>query len=77
MKSIPDIVVLVGQPKEVNAVKECNKLGIRTITLLDTNCDPSLADLIIPANDDSIRSVELILNELKEAIQKGQAGKAA
>lgn len=77
MKSIPDIVVLVGQPKELNAVKECNKLGIRTITLLDTNCDPSLADLIIPANDDSIRSVELILNELKEAIQKGQAGKAA
>lgn len=77
MKSIPDIVVLVGQPKELNAVKECNKLGIRTITLLDTNCDPSLADLMIPANDDSIRSVELILTELKEAIQKGQAGKVA
>jgi small subunit ribosomal protein S2 len=77
MKTIPDIVVLVGQPKEFNAVKECNKLGIRTITLLDTNCDPSLADLIIPANDDSIRSVELILTQLKEAIQKGQAGKTA
>ena len=74
MKSIPDVVVLVGQPKELNAVKECNKLGIRTITLLDTNCDPSLADLVIPANDDSIRSVELILNELKEAILKGQSG---
>lgn len=74
MKSIPDIVVLVGQPKELNAVKECNKLGVRTITLLDTNCDPSLADLVIPANDDSIRSVELILNELKEAVLKGQSG---
>ena len=74
MRTTPDIVVLVGQPKELNAVKECNKLGIRTITLLDTNCDPSLADLVIPANDDSIRSVELILNELKEAILKGQSG---
>ena len=74
MRTTPDIVVLVGQPKELNAVKECDKLGIRTITLLDTNCDPSLADLVIPANDDSIRSVELILNELKEAILKGQSG---
>ena len=73
MKTTPDIVILVGQPKEMNAVRECNKLGIRTITLLDTNCDPSLADLVIPANDDSIRSVELILTELKEAILKGQS----
>jgi len=73
MKTTPDIVILVGQPKEINAVRECNKLGIRTITLLDTNCDPSLADLVIPANDDSIRSVELILTELKEAILKGQS----
>lgn len=70
MPKQPDIVVLVGQPREINAVLECNKLGIRTITILDTNCDPSLADLFIPANDDSIRSVELILGELTEAIKK-------
>ena len=57
MPKQPDIVILVGQPREMNAVLECNKLGIRTITILDTNCDPSLADLFIPANDDSIRSV--------------------
>ena len=73
MTKLPDIVILVGQPNELNAVKECNKLGIRTITLLDTNCDPSLADLVIPGNDDSIRSVELILMELKEAVLKGQS----
>ena len=73
MTKLPDIVILVGQPNELNAVRECNKLGIRTITLLDTNCDPSLADLVIPGNDDSIRSVELILMELKEAILKGQS----
>ena len=72
MPKQPDIVILVGQPREMNAVLECNKLGIRTITILDTNCDPSLADLFIPANDDSIRSLELILGELTEAIKKGQ-----
>jgi small subunit ribosomal protein S2 len=53
-------------------VKECNKLGIRTITLLDTNCDPTLTEFFIPANDDSIRSVDLILNELSEAIVRGK-----
>nr|YP_002600951.1 ribosomal protein S2 [Pyramimonas parkeae]ACJ71134.1 ribosomal protein S2 [Pyramimonas parkeae] len=72
MPNLPDIVILVGQPRETNAVKECNKLGIRTITILDTNCDPDLADFFIPANDDSIRSVELVLGELTEAIKKGQ-----
>lgn len=72
MPKIPDIVILVGQPRETNAVKECNKLGIRTITILDTNCDPNLADLFIPANDDSIRSVELIIGELTKSILKGQ-----
>jgi small subunit ribosomal protein S2 len=72
MKKPPDIVILIGQPREMNAVLECNKLGIRTITLLDTNCNPALADLFIPANDDSIRSVELILDEFTEAILKGK-----
>nr|YP_009252782.1 ribosomal protein S2 [Cymbomonas tetramitiformis]ANA56916.1 ribosomal protein S2 [Cymbomonas tetramitiformis] len=72
MSKIPDIVVIVGQPKEANAVKECLKLNIRTISLLDTNCNPQLADLFIPANDDSIRSVELIINELTDAIINGR-----
>jgi len=72
MKSLPDVVILVGQPRELIAVKECIKLGIKTITILDTNCDPTLTDFFIPGNDDSIRSVELILNELTTAIVKGQ-----
>jgi small subunit ribosomal protein S2 len=48
---------IIGQAEEINAVKECKKLGIRSITILDTDCDPSLADLLIPANDDSIYSI--------------------
>lgn len=72
MTALPDIVIIVGQSRELNAVQECNRLGIRTITILDTNSDPDLADFFIPANDDSLRSIELILMKLSEAIVRGQ-----
>lgn len=68
MKSIPDIVILVGQNKDINAVRECVKLKIPLITILDTNCDPDLTDFAIPANDDSVASIALILNILRKAI---------
>lgn len=68
MKSVPDVVILVGQPRELNAVKECLKLNISLITILDTNCDPTLTDFLVPANDDSVASVSLILNEFSKAI---------
>ena len=64
MESLPDIVILIGQKRELVAVKECLKLKITLISLLDTNCNPALTNFIIPANDDSISSVSLILNEL-------------
>jgi small subunit ribosomal protein S2 len=70
MTRVPDIVILVGQNREINAVKECLKLGVIIITILDTNCDPTLTDLLIPANDDSISSVSLILNVLSDSIIK-------
>lgn len=68
MKVLPDVVILIGQKKELNAVKECLKLGITTITILDTNCDPTLTDYLIPANDDSLSSINLILKCLVNAI---------
>jgi len=61
MQVLPDVVIIIGQKKELNAVKECLKLGITTITILDTNCDPTLTDYLIPANDDSLSSINLIL----------------
>lgn len=73
MNNVPDIVILVGQTKESNAVKECLKLGVTIITILDTNCDPTLTDFLIPANDDSISSVSLILDTLSESIKKGKS----
>jgi len=64
MTKLPDVVIIVGQKKELNAVKECLKLRIPTITIVDTNCDPTLTNYPIPANDDSLSSVSYILNEL-------------
>ena len=72
MVNLPDIVIIIDQKRELNAVLECQKLGIRTITILDTNGDPSLADLFIPANDDSIASLNFVLNEFSKYIQYGQ-----
>lgn len=68
MDKLPDIVILIGQNSEIIAVKECLKMKITLLSILDTNCDPRLTDFIIPANDDSISSVSIILNELNLAI---------
>nr|YP_009437008.1 ribosomal protein S2 [Grammatotheca bergiana]ATG27384.1 ribosomal protein S2 [Grammatotheca bergiana] len=73
MTELPDIVIIVDQHKEYTALRECITLGIPTICLIDTNCDPDLADLPIPANDDSISSLRLILNKLVFAIREGRS----
>lgn len=72
MDSIPDIVIIIGQIEEMNAVKECQKLNLRSVTILDTDCDPMVADLFIPANDDSVSSLKIILNEFVQAINIGK-----
>ena len=72
MVRVPDIAIIIGQPEEMNAVAECRKLGIKTVTILDTDCNPSLADYFVPANDDSVGAVQLLLNEFLQSIQEGQ-----
>jgi small subunit ribosomal protein S2 len=72
MITIPNTVIIVGQQTELTALKECKKLGIRNITVLDTDCNPEFADLFIPANDDSSSSLSLILGELQIAINLGR-----
>ena len=73
MKSEPDVVIIVGQKEEAIALNECEKLGIRTITLLDTNCNPDLIDIPIPGNDDSGGSIQLILKTLNDSILEGKS----
>nr|AKZ21079.1 ribosomal protein S2 [Prasiola crispa] len=72
MTEIPDVVIIIGQVEEMNAVKECQKLGLRNVTILDTNCNPLWADLFVPANDDSVSSIKIILNEFVQSIIIGQ-----
>jgi small subunit ribosomal protein S2 len=74
MRKIPDIVVIVDQKREHNAISECQKLGIPVVSILDTNCDPILVDIPIPANDDAIRSIKLIVGKLADAIYEGRHG---
>ena len=72
MTQIPDIVVIIDPKRENTAVLECRKLGIPIISILDTNCDPNLVDIPIPANDDAVKSIQLILSKLAEGIIVGK-----
>lgn len=74
MRKVPDIVVIVDQKREHNAISECQKLGIPVVSILDTNCDPVIVDVPIPANDDAIRSIKLIVGKLADAIYEGRHG---
>nr|YP_010728790.1 ribosomal protein S2 [Lithothamnion corallioides]WEA77087.1 ribosomal protein S2 [Lithothamnion corallioides] len=72
MKKLPDIVIIIDQKRESTAIQECIKLSIPTICILDTNCNPELIDIPIPANDDAIRSIKLIVSKIADAILEGQ-----
>jgi small subunit ribosomal protein S2 len=72
MNRLPEVLFLVDPGKERNAVREAKRLGIATAALIDTDSDPSDIDLPIPGNDDGIRSIELILKHLADAIIEGK-----
>ncbi|MDR3110511.1 MAG: 30S ribosomal protein S2 [Planctomycetaceae bacterium] len=76
MSHFPQCMVIVDPGKEHNAVLEARKLGIVTVGLIDTDSDPDEIDLPIPGNDDSIRSIDLIIRCLADAVLEGrqQAG---
>ncbi len=72
MNRLPDCLLVVDPKKEKNAVREARKMGIPTIALIDTDGDPDEVDLPIPGNDDSIRSIDLIVRLLADAIVAGK-----
>ena len=74
MKNLPDLVIVVDQKRESTAIQDCIKLKIPVISILDTNCDPDLTDIPIPANDDAIRSIKLIVSKLADSIYEGSKG---
>ncbi|HOK65887.1 MAG TPA: 30S ribosomal protein S2 [Anaerohalosphaeraceae bacterium] len=72
MNRLPGAVVVVDARKEYIALREARKLGIATIGIIDTDSDPDTVDVVIPANDDSIKAIEIILNELADAVAEGK-----
>ena len=72
MRRQPDAVVIVDLKKEALAVREARRLGIPVVALVDTNCDPDEADYVIPGNDDAIRSCNLVVHALAEAVNNGK-----
>ena len=73
MNRLPEALFVIDPHREKIAVNEARKLGIKVVSLLDTDCDPDVVDLPVPGNDDSLRSIELIMNALVEAIIEGKA----
>jgi small subunit ribosomal protein S2 len=67
-----NVAIIIGQKEEMNAVRECQKLGIKMFTIVDTNCNPTLCDHIIPANDDSRSSIKYILTKFITRIRLAQ-----
>jgi len=73
MNRIPDVMILVDQKREMTAIRECQKLGIPIVSILDTNCDPDLIDIPIPGNDDAVGPIKLILQSLTDSINTGKS----
>nr|YP_010443927.1 ribosomal protein S2 [Chattonella marina]UTE94814.1 ribosomal protein S2 [Chattonella marina] len=75
MTKRPDVIIVIDQKREMNAIKEALKLKIPIISILDTNCDPDLVDIPIPGNDDALRSIKFIIQQLVDHICTGQVNK--
>ena len=73
MGNLPDVAIIIDQKREMTAIRECRKLGIPIVSILDTNCDPDLVDIPIPGNDDAVRSIKLILKSLVDSIIVGKS----
>ncbi|HCO12115.1 MAG TPA: 30S ribosomal protein S2 [Desulfonauticus sp.] len=73
MEDIPGVAFIIDPKNEEIAVKECIKLGIPTVAIVDTNCDPDVVDYVIPGNDDAIRAIKLFVASIADACLQGLA----
>lgn len=76
MGRLPECLVIFDPKKEKNAVSEAQKMGVASVALIDTDCDPDLVDLPIPGNDDSMRSIEMVAKMLADAVLAGKQQQA-
>lgn len=73
MNPKPGAALIMDVVHEANAVREARKMGLKVIALVDSNADPSLVDYVIPGNDDAIKTIQLVLDYVKGAIEQGKA----
>ena len=71
MRRLPDVIFVVDSNNELIAVKEARKLGIPVVAVVDTNCDPTVVDYIIPGNDDALRAIRLFTSKISDSIIEG------
>ncbi len=71
MKRLPDAIFVVDSNAEAIAVKEARKLGIPVVAVVDTNCDPTVVDYVIPGNDDALRAIRLFTSKISDSIIEG------
>lgn len=77
MRRLPEILIVVDVRREVTAIKEANTLGIPVLALVDTNCNPDPIDYVVPANDDAMRAIKLLISAFADALIEGRAMRKA
>lgn len=73
MRGMPDLLFIIDQKRELNAIREAKKINIPIVAIVDTNCDPEDIDFVIPGNDDAIRSIRLITQKIADSVLEGKA----
>jgi small subunit ribosomal protein S2 len=73
MRRLPDAIFVVDSSNEAIAVKEARKLGIPVVAVVDTNCDPTVVDYVIPGNDDALRAIRLFTSKISDSVIEGAA----
>ena len=76
MTQMPGALIVVDTNREKNALLEAKSLGIPTVCLVDTDGNPDMVDIPIPGNDDSMRTIDIIVRELCDAVKKGKEGRS-
>jgi len=73
MRGLPDLLFIVDVSREYTAVHEANLTGVPIVAMVDTNCDPTNIDYLIPANDDAIRAIKLMVSKIADAVVEGMS----
>ncbi len=71
MRRLPDALFVIDSNNEAIAVKEARKLGIPVVAVVDTNCDPTVVDYVIPGNDDALRAIRLFTSKISDSVAEG------